>query len=277
MNDVIPPAADAPEASEVPGVLPLPDDAPARPGKVRRILLTVLPAVLVIGCVGGAAAYTTITVDGADRTVATTVWDGAGQRPVKDPADGTDRGRTDTELSKLLLPVPADYRLGPDVEELGNDGEVSGKEATTAMKQANRGLAGKQRREFDKRVDKLRVQGLAARSYVSDTNDLVVNTQIVRMKDKKAVRDLHTFRAELFDAVGIFRDGPKIKGQTRKATCFLTPKDSKSEIENMFCTAYDGELGISVSAAGIKPFDKAAVAELLKDQLEHITSPGEYV
>ncbi|WSI35659.1 hypothetical protein OG206_15095 [Streptomyces sp. NBC_01341] len=260
----------------MPGAQPLPD-APARPGKARRILLTALPAVLVIGAVAGAAVYTKITVDGADRSVATTVYDVAEHRPGKDPADGTDRGRTDTELSKLLLPVPADYRLGPDVEELGNDGEVSGKEAAAAMKQSNRGLAGKQRREFDKRVDKLRVQGLAARSYVSDTNDLVVNTQIVRMKDKKAVRDLHTFRTELFDAVGVFREGPRIKGQTRNARCFLMPKDAKSEIENMLCSAYDGELGITVSAAGVKPIDKAAVAELLKDQLEHITSPGEYV
>ncbi|WP_327116256.1 hypothetical protein [Streptomyces sp. NBC_01341] len=276
MNDVIPPAADASAAPEVPGAQPLPD-APARPGKARRILLTALPAVLVIGAVAGAAVYTKITVDGADRSVATTVYDVAEHRPGKDPADGTDRGRTDTELSKLLLPVPADYRLGPDVEELGNDGEVSGKEAAAAMKQSNRGLAGKQRREFDKRVDKLRVQGLAARSYVSDTNDLVVNTQIVRMKDKKAVRDLHTFRTELFDAVGVFREGPRIKGQTRNARCFLMPKDAKSEIENMLCSAYDGELGITVSAAGVKPIDKAAVAELLKDQLEHITSPGEYV
>ncbi|MFF4249133.1 hypothetical protein ACFYY2_32395 [Streptomyces sp. NPDC001822] len=277
MNDISPPAADAPAAPGTPDVSPLPADAPARPGKVRRILLTALPAVLVVGCVGGAAAFTAITVDGADRTVATTVWGGAGHGAGKDPAGDSTRGRTDTELGKLLLPVPADYRLGPDIEELGNDGEVTGREAAAAMKQSNRGLAGKQRREFDKRVDKLRVQGLAARSYVSDTNDLVVNTQIVRMKDKKAVRDLHTFRAELFDAVGVLREGPKIKGQTRKAKCFLLPKDSKSGIENMFCTAYDGELVISVSAAGAKPFDKAAVAELLKDQLEHITSPGEYV
>ncbi|MFD9542680.1 hypothetical protein [Streptomyces sp. NPDC060022] len=274
MNDVIPPTGDA--TAEAPDAPPL-QDAPARPGKVRRILLTALPAVLVIGAVGGAAAYTTITVDGADRSVETTVWDVADHGPLKDPAAGTDRGRADTELGKLMLPVPAGYRLGPDVEDLGNDGEVSGKEAAAAMKQSNRGLAGKQRREFDKRVDKLRVQGFAARSYVSESNDLVVTTQIMRMKDKKAVRDLYTFKRELFDAIGIFRDGPKITGQTRKATCFLTPKDSKDKLENMVCMAYDGELGISVSAAGIKPFDKAAVAELLKDQLEHITSPGEYI
>lgn len=276
MNDVTPPAPDAPAVAEAPEAPQL-QDAPARPGKVRRILLTALPAVLVIGATVGAAAYTKITVDGAARSVKTTVWDMNEQGPLKDPAGGIDRGRADTELSKLMLPVPAGYRLGPDVEELGNDGEVSGKEAAAAMKESNRGLAGKQRRELDKRVDKLHVQGFAARSYVSDSNDLVVETQIMRMKDKKAVRDLHTFRTELFDAVGIFRDGPKIKGQTRKATCFLMPKDSKDELENMLCMAYDGELVISLSAAGIKPFDKAAAAELLKDQLEHITSPGEYV
>lgn len=103
MNDVIPPAADA--TAEEADAPPL-QDAPARPGKVRRILLTALPAVLVIGAVGGAAAYTTITVDGADRSVGTTVWDVADHGPLKDPAAGTDRGRADTELGKLMLPVP---------------------------------------------------------------------------------------------------------------------------------------------------------------------------
>ncbi|WP_405811396.1 hypothetical protein [Streptomyces sp. NBC_01520] len=269
-----PPAVDpTPEPSAV-----LPDaPAPARSGKVRRILLTALPAVLVIGAIGGAAAYTKITVDDADRTVTTTVWSFSGSEPGKDPAGDTGAGRADTPLAELLLPVPDDYRLGPDIRELGNDGEVSGKQATATMKESNRGLAGKERREYDKRIDKLRVQGLAVRSYVSQENDLVVNAEVMRMKDKKAVRDFYTFRTELFDAIGVFRDGPKVTGYTRKATCHLPPKDSKSKLETLVCSAYDGELSITYTAFGAKPFDGAAVAGLLKDQLDHITSPGEYV
>ncbi|MFH8756208.1 hypothetical protein [Streptomyces atroolivaceus] len=267
------PLPEPPDAPESPGA----PDAAARPGRARRILLTALPFVLVLGAVGGAAAYTVTAVDGADRSVETTVWRVAEGEPGKDPARDTSRGRADTALSKLLLPVPAGYRLGPDEGEYGNDGEVDGKQAVAAAKESNRGLAGKERREFDKRIDKLRIQGLAVRSYVSQENDLEVHAEIMRMKDKKAVRDFHTFQTELLDVLGIFRDGPKVKGHTRNAACYLQPKDSDSDIEEMVCAAYDGELSISYSASGIKPVDKAAVAALLKDQLDHITSPGEYV
>ncbi|MFJ6848984.1 hypothetical protein ACIQM3_00380 [Streptomyces sp. NPDC091271] len=277
MNDMDrPEPAEAPEATGAHEPTGAPDPA-ARPGRARRILLTALPFVLVLGAVGGAATYTKITVDGADRSVETTVWKVSARKPGKDPARDTSRGRADTALSKLMLPVPEGYRLGPDDGEHGNDDEVDGERAVAAMKESNRGLAGKERREYDKRIDKLRVQGVAFRSYVTQEDDLEVHAAIVRMKDKKSVRGFHAFQTGLFDALGIFREGPKIKGHTRNAACYLQPKDSDSDIEEMVCAAYDGELSISYSATGIKPVDEAAVAELLKDQLDHITSPGEYV
>jgi hypothetical protein len=266
----LPEPADAPEA---PGA-----QAPAAgPGRARRIVLAALPFVLVLGAVGGAATYTKVTVDGADRSVETTAWKVSDREPGKDPARDTSRGRADTALSKLMLPVPDGYRLGPDDGEHGNDDEVDGERAVAAMKESNRGLAGKERRAYDKQIDKLRVQGIAFRSYATQEDDLEVHAAIVRMKDKEAVRDFYTFQTGLFDALGIFREGPKVKGHTRKAACYLQPEDGDSEIEDMVCAAYDGELSISYSASGIKPVDKAAVAELLKDQLDHITSPGEYI
>ncbi|MFB8025314.1 MULTISPECIES: hypothetical protein [unclassified Streptomyces] len=276
MNDMtppVPPGATALGTLEAAGT-PV---APARSGRARRILLTALPFVLVLGAVGGAAAYTKITVDGADRTVETIPWEVSDGGAGKDPVGDVDQGRADTELSKLLLPVPKGYRLGPDNGEHGNDDEVDGRRAVAAMKESSRGLAGKERREYEKRIDKLRVQGLALRSYVSQGNDLEVHAEIVRMKDTTAVRNFYTFQTELFDLVGIFRDGPKVKGHTRKATCFLEPENGDSDIEDMVCAAYDGELSITYRATGTKPVDRAAVAELLKDQLDHITSPGEYI
>ncbi|MFC8230885.1 hypothetical protein [Streptomyces sp. NPDC057287] len=276
MNDMTPPGPSDAAPLDATDVADTPV-APVRGVRARRILLTALPFVLVLGAVGGAAAYTKVTVDGADRTVETRLWDVSDRKAGKDPAGDTGRGRSDTELSKLLLPVPKGYRLGPDDGEHGNDDEVDGRQAVAAMKESRRGLAGKERREYEKRIDKLRVQGLALRSYVSDNNDLEVHAEIVRMKDKNAVRTFYTFQKELFDLVGIFRDGPKVKGHTRRATCYLQPKDSESGIEDLVCAAYDGELSITYRATGIKPVDKAAVAELLKDQLDHITSPGEYV
>ncbi|MFI6061756.1 hypothetical protein [Streptomyces sp. NPDC051286] len=264
---------------------PLLPAAPDRPGRTRRMIPAVLAAVLVIGAVSGAATYTKITVDHADRGVKTTLWAESSHKASKDPAGEIGRGRATTELSKLLLPVPSGYRLGPDIGENGNDSELSGRKATAALKESNRGLAGRERRALDRRVDQLHIQGVALRSYTSDiidhtsdnNNNLLVDVQITRMKDKKAVRDLYTFRTGVFDSFGSFREGPTIDGHRRNATCFLSPRDSEDRIENIWCQAYDGELSIAVSASGTKPIDRTAVAELLKDQLNHITSPGEYV
>ncbi|MFE6666850.1 hypothetical protein ACFVFH_25205 [Streptomyces sp. NPDC057697] len=259
---------------------------PVAPGRSRRVVLMVLPVVLVAGAVGGAAVYTRSVVDGADRSAGTSLWKEPAHKPGKDPAGDVTRGRASTGLSKLLLPVPSGYRLGPDYRELGNDGEQSGRKATAAMKQSARGLAGKQRRAYEERVDKLRIEGTAVRSYTADDNTLSISTQIMRMKDREAVRNLHAFRTGLFDSLGIFRAEPGIEGHKRNARCYVLREDSKGGkggkggkdgIESMNCLAYDGEVSISLTASGTRPFDRKAVAALLKDQLDHIKSPGEYV
>lgn len=272
-DDIVTPEESSPGAPEPTA----PTVVPAETGRARRAVLTVLPFVLVLGAVGGAAAYTKSTVDGADKTVTTTLWGKPDREPAKDPAGGRVVGRADTELSKLLLPVPYGYRLGPDAGEDGNDSEMSGRKAAAAMKETGRGLAGEERRRLDKRIDRLKIQGLAVRTYASDiNNDLVVETRIVKMKDRKAVRDMYTFRTGLLDSVGLFREGPKIKGH-KHATCFLTPKDDESGLDGMQCSAYDGEVLLTLEATGSEPFDKSAVVELLKEQLDHIESPGEYI
>lgn len=256
---------------------PEPAAVPARGGRARRLILAATPVVLVLVAVAGAAVYTQTTVDGADRTVTTALWQKPAHGPGKDPAGDFARGRTSTELSRHLLPVPSGFQLGPDSGEYGNDAEISGRAATAEMKDAGHGLAGRQRREFDKSIDKLRVQGLAVRTYASDASDMIIETQLVRMKDKKAVRDLYAFQERLYSSAGVFRDGPKVDGHGKNATCLLPAKGKKHEIEGMSCIAYEGEFMITVRASGTAPFEKQTVAELVKDQLNHITSPGEYV
>lgn len=275
-NDATTPAF-LPEPASEP--LPVPDHGLSRAGKsrARRVIRATVPVVLVLAAVAGAAAYTKTTVDKADRTVKTTVWQKPAHGPGKDPAGEVSRGRASSELSKLLLPVPDGYRLGPDSGAHGNDSELSGRAAAAEMKDSGRGLAGRQRRELEKRIERLHVQGLAIRSYASEANDLIVETELVRMEDKKAVRDLYTFRAGLFEAVGVFKDGPAVGGHPKNAKCFRQPKADEYKIEIMYCMAYDGEMALSFTASGIKPFDTSAVVELVKDQLDHITSPGEYV
>ncbi|MCT6780670.1 hypothetical protein LXH09_28925 [Streptomyces sp. CS7] len=253
---------------------PAPAPVPGR--RVRRVLRTALPVGLVLAAVGGAAVYTGTTVDTADRTVTTTVWDEDHAPTGKDPVGDPSRGRHDTELTRLLLPVPKGYRLGPDIGEIGNDSETSGAKATAAMKEMGRGLAGKDRRELNKLVERLRIQGVAQRSYTSDANDLVVNVQIVKMRDKRAVRQTYLDRKELLDSFDDFRKGPSIDGH-KKVTCYRLPKGDKETLDGVSCIAYDGEVSVSVEANGSKPFSPSEVGDLVKDQLDHIASPGEYI
>ncbi|KAA6220434.1 hypothetical protein CP979_19125 [Streptomyces filamentosus] len=265
----------------------------ARPRrKAGRVLLgVVLPAVLVLGAAGGGIAYTAVTVANADRTAETVGWAPAGPEAAgEDPAETTvTRGRADTPMSKLLLPVPEGYRLGPDIEAYGNDAELTGQEATALLKGEARGLSGKKRRAYEKRIEKLGVQGIGLRSFTSYDGGLVVEVQIVRMKDKRGIHDLYQGKREITEFLEL-PEGPRIKDH-RNSSCFLLedPQDrtedeseeEREERENalrgMSCSAYDSELLVSVTAFGAVPFEKSEVADLVKKQLDHIKSPGEYV
>ncbi|MFJ2025880.1 hypothetical protein ACIODW_19045 [Streptomyces sp. NPDC087897] len=243
---------------------------------IRRVVLTALPVVLVLGAVGGAAGYAKNAVDSADRTAATTVWDEDHAPDGKDPTGDPSRGRHDTELTRLLLPVPKGYRLGPDIGEFGNDSETSGAKAAAAMKEMGRGLAGKDRRELNKSVEKLRIQGSARRSYLADTDNLVVNIEVTKVRDKGAVRRTYLTRKKLLDGIGDLRKGPTVAGH-ENVTCYRMPKGDKETIDGIACVAYAGEIAVTVDASGSKPLSPSRVGDLVKDQLDHIASPGEYI
>ncbi|MGW2018677.1 hypothetical protein [Streptomyces sp. NPDC001927] len=262
-------------------------ESAAEPTKARRgrkLLTVVLPAVLVLGAIGGGVTYTAVTVDSADRSAETITW--AAPEMTADEEDpaalSVTRGKASTPMSKLLLPVPEGYELGPDVESYGNDDELNEQEARALLKQEGKGLAGKKRREYEKEVDKLGLKGIAVRSFAAQDGNTVVYVRITQMKDKKQLRDAFTVGKRLFELFE-FPKGPKISGHKNSA-CFMLPpdedldKDEKDkQLEEMTCMAYDSEVTVTVTVAGAKPFDKSEVADLVKKQLDHIKSPGEYV
>lgn len=260
------------------GTTPEPHGEPhPKEGRPRRALVPALAALLVLGTVGGGLAYTKAVVDDADRSAPTTAWKVPAKTPSDDdPARDSENGRSDSALRKKLLPAPEDFTLGPDIAEFGNDAELSGRQARALMEESGRGLPPKQRREHREYVDKLRLQGVVMRSYTSNTRGFVAEIQIARMANEKAVRDMSGFRSKLLDALSVFRNGPRIKGH-ENAECFLPPKDDDTDLEAMFCTAHQGELLVSYSVTSAKPFPKKDAAELLKDQLDHLESPGEYI
>ncbi|MGW1882138.1 hypothetical protein [Streptomyces sp. NPDC001970] len=264
--------------------VPVDGDVPKKVGAKRKLLTVVLPVVLVLAVIGGGVTYTSVTVAAADRTAPTIVWENLDPKTeAKDPAElSATRGKASTPLSKLLLPVPSGFELGPDIEGYGNDGELAEKDAVALLKSEGKGLAGKKRRAYEKQVERLGVQGIAVRSFASQDADLVVDVHITRMKNKSRIRDMYKLRTGLAELLG-FPKGPKIKDHKNSA-CYLMPqgkegskKEKAEQLDGMICVAYDSENLVAVTAAGAKPFDKSAVAALVKKQLDHIKSPGEYV
>ncbi|MEU5915553.1 hypothetical protein [Streptomyces sp. NPDC047141] len=282
-----PPTGPAPETVTVPAPEPAPEAAPRKAkGRARRVLGVVLPAVLALGLVGGGVTYTAVTVSSADRSAPTRLWgereDDATAKESEDPAAALARGRTGTPLSRLLLPLPEGWEFGPDEELYGNDGELGAAEATALMKQAGKGLSGKKRRAFEKEVDKLGIQGVGVRSFADPDHDVTVTFELASMKDKKKIRNSFRIRTGVLDALEAPK-GPKVKDH-KNAVCYrssedeeLSEKERAAALEGMVCLAYESEVLVTMTAVGAKPFDGAAAADLLKKQLDHIASPGEYV
>ncbi|MEU8539243.1 hypothetical protein AB0C52_04460 [Streptomyces sp. NPDC048717] len=263
------------DASAAPG-------APAGVRKPRRVFPYVLGGVLVLGVAGG-ATYTGVTVARADRHAPTIEWADLPEAGKDPAATEARRGRSSTPLSKMLLPVPGGYRLGPDIGEYGNDSELTGDDAVALAKEAGKGLAGSKRREFDRRIEKLGIKGVAVRSYVSDQSDRLVNVQVQRVTDQRVGRESLAVQRDLASFLHLGK-GPKIEGH-KNASCFMKPKSKKDKdrdrdiepIDGMTCSAYEGEYIVTVDATGAGPLDRSEIADLVKQQLDHLKSPGEYI
>ncbi|MEV6106821.1 hypothetical protein AB0M28_19200 [Streptomyces sp. NPDC051940] len=259
-----PPYAHQPPPQPPPGA-PEPPAAPRRRG--GRLAL-VLGAVLVLGAAGGGLTYTYLQADKADRTAPTKIW----QRPAADKDDKAGDALTaHTGLGKKLLPVPDGYYGGPDIAEFGNDAEMSSKQAVALFKQSGRGLPRSERREFGKYVDRMKLDGLAMRSY-TEGSELVVEIQLAQMS-KRAVHDYVSFETRLNQRIGSTK-GPSISGY-KDAKCFVLKGESGDKLQVMDCIAERDDILVSFTAYGTKPLDKKAAAALLKKQLDYIESPGE--
>ncbi|WP_419996096.1 hypothetical protein [Streptomyces boninensis] len=242
----------------------------------RRRLVTALSAVLVLAAVAAVVGFTSLQVKNADRTVSTKLWRTTEHRPPKAPAPVH-------PLAKKLLPVPADYRLGPDIQEYGNDTVLTSRQATAVFKEGGRDLPPAQRRAHSAAVAKLRLKGLGMRSYMLEDkgfpgqdSTLVAEVQLAQMANKQAAAGIAAYRAELGRSLRGFRKGPKIDGH-RSASCFVMPTTMDTPINSMYCTATDGELLVTMTAYGKHGKLHSEAVTLLRRQLDRVEGPGEPV
>ncbi|MDQ0581888.1 hypothetical protein [Streptomyces rishiriensis] len=251
-----------------------------RPGRIAAVAGSALLACAVVGGVG----YTVVTVQDADRDAGKPTWKYA--PPVARDDEKTKRdGAAESGLSALLLPYGTDgYERGPDLAEFGPDAEFSGAQATALRKESIKDLPGTSRRQLEKLIDKQHIEGVAMRSYVvgrldyNITDAITVEVNLSRMENRTAVREAATSFNGFLAATDVLRKGPKIAGN-KDAQCFLTPKakDKDKELGVALCTAYVGDVLVSVTADAPGTLDAKFVAKFFTAQLDRIDDPGQAV
>ncbi|GGN60470.1 hypothetical protein GCM10011579_025680 [Streptomyces albiflavescens] len=273
--DSLEPVDSAPESAS--------DAAPKK--RVRRgRIAAIAGSVLLVGAVIGGAGYTVVTVQDADRDAGAPVW-----KFPKATKEDAKKAKATSGLAAMLVPYEGEgegWSRGPDIAEFGSDAALSGGEAAALRKESISDLPRSQRRRLEKEIDKQHTKGMVMRSYLSTANAsdstayaeraFTVSIELMQMEDKTAVRNMSTFQNEFFDALSIFRSGPKIEGH-KNAKCFLPPKDKEEKLDMMVCSAYEGDVLVSVTAEAAKPLNTKGVASLLREQLDRITEPGEAV
>ncbi|WP_406105632.1 hypothetical protein OG698_25445 [Streptomyces sp. NBC_01003] len=247
------------------------------PGDRRRRLLTrVAVPVLLLGVVAGGVGYTVVRVEGADRDA------GAARYKFPDaPRDNSARDKGRTGLKASLLPMPEGYRAGPDIAGFGADTELSGRQAAALRKQSLRSLPLKERRRLEGEFDRQEIKGMAMRSYASGNRadgGIVVTISLSRMGNRQDAREISRFQSRFAEAMTVFRKGPKIKGH-KDAGCFLPPADKEEKLDIMVCSGYSGDVLVSFTAYGTKDglVSSGEPAELMREQLDAVESPGEAV
>ncbi|WP_394427872.1 hypothetical protein [Streptomyces sp. SGAir0957] len=249
----------------------------------RRLVVGLVVTALVLGAVGTGVGVTASRVATADRDPGAPRW----QFPSRgqDAADAS--GHRDVGAS--LLPYPTGYEPGPDMDEFGSDKEFTGREATELRKKSLRLLPLSQRRRMEREMDRRKITGMAMRSYASQDmaeGGIVAQMTLARMEGSGAARTVARSTTAVFDAIGVFRKGPRIKGY-KDARCYVMPSDADEKLELLFCSAYQGDVVVTFTAQGTKkaPYGgsgKALLAsgepaKLMGAQLDRLGTVGEAV
>ena len=269
------------------GLFPLPPQPPVAPGadagqdapRGRRRVALVTAAALVAVAAAGGIGYTVLHGDsgGAKAGDSSTATPWSQPTPTATKAFGARSGGSHYgSLSLLLVPVPDNYDPGPDVDAFGNDVVLDAHDAQQLVKGDLTSLSAKQRKSVQSYVDDMHIEGAGMRTYTQHDSRLVIQMEIVQMKNEEAARSDTKFFTAFTKAMGVFRKGPKIAGHPQ-AVCVLPPKEKGEKLDMMFCQATEGDLMVTMTANGTLPLETAEAADLLHKQLDRVQDPGQAV
>ncbi|MFE7184995.1 hypothetical protein [Streptomyces erythrochromogenes] len=270
---VTPEPAPAAEPVAEPAVRPA--DAPVRK-RNRRTLALVSAAVAVVVLAGGGVAAA-VALEDADRTSPTRYWvaedhtTGGTAAPVPSVPPN--------ELTGKLMPLPANYWPGPDLDREGDHYFVPSDKALQNFKDARTGLSSSERTERDKALADLKLKGMAGRSYARGEGEGAAVAEIRLMQaDPQQVAKFAEFTKKLIELTA-GGEAPQVEGYPQ-AKCGLDDslkggKDGKEKIDALDCVAVEGDVLVTFRMYGSKGFAVKDAASLFKQQLDHLKSPGE--
>ena len=261
------PSATRPEPAPAAVTAP---DAPTD-GRLKAGPLVV--GVLSLAVLVGSGVWASATVEDADRSAPTAYWAAAGAEPQKAPEPPS---VPTNAVSAKLLPMPAPYELGPDLGVEGNDFVVLGEKAAEGFKEARKGLSTTERKKRDEMLAELKLKGQAGRTYVKEGGDLIVEIRILQA-DPQALGTFAGISKKFLEVLGGKREAPKVDGYPdAKCALLAVGEEKKEKIDSLYCVAVEGDVLVDLRAYGPKSgFSSSDAATFLKNQLNHLKSPGE--
>ncbi|MYS22612.1 hypothetical protein GA0115240_142513 [Streptomyces sp. DvalAA-14] len=282
-ESAVPPSSpELPDVPDAPDLAPDPapeTPAPAPAGRSKRGLALGIAAALVAVAAGSGIGYAVLQHDSDSKDAAakpaSTPW--VAPTPSATKAFGAKSGGSHFgSLGQLLLPMPTGYHPGPDMDAYGNDTVLDAHRAQNLFKGDLSWMSKTDRKKVDAAIDKLLIEGEGIRTYTSSDGDLMVQMELVQMKNQDAAHYEPKFFGAFTKAMGVFRNGPKVKGHSQ-AVCVLPPADPGDKLDSMTCEATEGDLMVRMVASGTRPLEKSAAVALLSKQLDRIQDPGKAV
>lgn len=265
------------EPATEPATAPVAEPATAPVRRTNRRTLALVSAAVGVVVLAGAGVAGATALSGADRTSPTRYWVAedhtTGGMPAPVPSVPPN------ELTGKLMPLPADYWPGPDLDSEGNHYYLPSDKALQSFKGARTGLSSSERAERDKSLADLKLKGMAGRSYARTEGygAAVAEIRLIQA-DPQQIAKFGEFTKKLIELTG-GGGAPQVDGYPQ-AKCGLDDslkggKDGKDKIEALDCVAVEGDVLVSFRMYGSKGFAAKDATSLFKQQLDHLKSPGE--
>jgi hypothetical protein len=180
-------------------------------------------------------------------------------------ADGSHFG----SLFSFLVPTPADWAVGDDVNGMGNNTFLT--QSQISAQQGNLLNVPKSDQSTTKNtLADLHVQGLAVRSMVKPDQSEELSFELVQLDPKAAATEEQSITARI-DSFG-WRQGATVPGYP-SARCALPPGSGSDKLDEMRCVGSYGDVEVILQVDGTAPLDQNTAVQMLAQQLNRLKSP----